>query len=113
VEDAAHSDIRQRIEGIAATNAAMPESRFSGRGIVVCAGGARIFTCAYVLISVLRKTLGCRLPIEVWHFGVGEISPAMAALLGEFDVDLIDATPLIAERKARIFDGWQLKPFAL
>src|SRR5688572_16493888 len=91
----------------------LPEGRFAGRGIVIVAGGASVFTNAYVLVSVLRGTLQCKLPIEVWHFGPEEMSPAMAALLAEFDVALIDAQPIIAAHDARIKDGWQLKPFAL
>jgi hypothetical protein len=113
MDDGAQSSLKQRIARLLAAGEPMPAGRFDGRGIVISAGGAKIFTSAYVLISVLRKTLGCRLPIEVWHFGAAEISPAMAAILAEFDVDLVDATRLIAERGGRIRDGWQLKPLAL
>jgi len=42
-----------------------PEGRFARRGIVICAGGPRLFTCAWVCISMLRKVLGCALPIQV------------------------------------------------
>jgi hypothetical protein len=90
-----------------------PADRFSGRGIVVCAGGSRVFTNAYVLLFVLRRTLGCTLPIEVWHFGAAEMSPSMAGLLAELDVDVVDALPRIAAAGASVLDGWQLKPFAL
>lgn len=90
-----------------------PAGRFGGRGIVIGAGGPLLYTSAYVLIAVLRRTLGCRLPIEVWHFGASEMSPAMADLLGDLDVDLVDADPLIAAQGAQIADGWQLKAFAL
>jgi hypothetical protein len=85
----------------------------TGQGILVCAGGARMFTNAYVLIRVLRDTLGCSLPIEVWHMGAAEMSPAMAALLGSHGVTVIDATALIAAEGGLIRDGWQLKSFAL
>lgn len=90
-----------------------PRGRFSGRGIVIVAGGALMFTNAYVLISVLRTTLASRLPIELWYFGREEISPAMAALLRSFDVELVDALPLFEEHHANIRDGWQLKSFAM
>ena len=40
---------------------------FAGRGIVICAGGLRLNTCAWVLIRSLRR-LGCELPIEVWCY---------------------------------------------
>ncbi|HVX81342.1 MAG TPA: hypothetical protein VHB23_08185, partial [Devosiaceae bacterium] len=87
--------------------------RFSGRGIVIAAGGATVFTNAYVLVSVLRDTLGCALPIEVWHLGAAEMSPSMAALLGELGATVVDAGPLVAETGASVRDGWQLKPFAM
>lgn len=72
-----------------------------------------MFTNAYVLVSVLRRTLDCPLPIEIWHFGRDEISPAMAALLAELGATMIDATPIIVEQHASVRDGWQLKPFAM
>jgi hypothetical protein len=87
--------------------------RFAERGIVIAAGGAGVFTNAYVLVSVLRGALGCRLPIEVWHLGAAEMSPAMAALLEELDVTVVDAEPLIRQQADDIRDGWQLKPFAM
>jgi Mannosyltransferase putative len=90
-----------------------PPTRFSGRGIVVCAGGASIFTNAYVLVWVLRRTLDCTLPIEVWHFGSDEMSPSMASLLAELDATTVNALPLVAAAGSRIGDGWQLKSFAI
>jgi hypothetical protein len=88
-------------------------ARFAGRGIVICAGGASIFTNAYVLVRVLRRTLGCTLPIEVWHFGADEMSPSMSALLAELDARTVNALPVVAAAGSRISDGWQLKSFAL
>jgi Mannosyltransferase putative len=90
-----------------------PAEQFSGRGIVVCAGGASVFTNAYVLISILRQTLSCSLPIEVWHFGPEELSGAMAALLHDLDAEPVNALPVIAAARSAITDGWQLKPFAM
>lgn len=88
-------------------------ARFAGRGIVICAGGASIFTNAYVLVWVLRRTLGCTLPIEVWHFGADEMSLSMMSLLTELDARTVNAVPLVAAAGSRISDGWQLKSFAL
>ncbi len=93
--------------------AEFPKGRFAGRGIVIAAGGTTIFTNAYVLVSVLRNTLGCRLPIEVWHFGAAEMSPAMAHLLEDLQVKVIDAVPRIAAAGVNLRDGWQLKSFCL
>ena len=90
-----------------------PAERFSGRGIVIAAGGVSTFTNAYVLLSLLRGTLGSRLPVEIWHLGADEMSPVMAALLTEHGAAVIDALPRIAEAGANIRDGWQLKAFAL
>ncbi len=90
-----------------------PQGRFAGRGIVIAAGGASLFTNAYVLVSILRHTLRSALPVEVWHFGPAEMSPHMAALLGELDVTVVDAVPRIAAAGADIRDGWQLKAFCL
>src|SRR5262245_56338271 len=50
-----------------------PQGRFDGRGIVICAGGPRYFTCAWVLISVLRHVHRVALPIQVWHLGRSEM----------------------------------------
>ena len=58
-----------------------PAHRFQGRGIVTCAGGPRYFTCAWVLVRVLRDILKTPLPIQVWHRGAAEIDPRMRALL--------------------------------
>lgn len=91
----------------------LPPLEGSGRGLVVVAGGARIFTNAYVLLHVLRHALGSSIPAELWYFGQAEISPAMAALIQPLDVRLVDAVPLIAAARANIRDGWQLKSFAL
>jgi len=65
-------------------SAAYPFDRFEGRGIVTCAGGLRYFTCAFVLISVLRKHFRCSLPIQVWHLGGREITDEMRLLLSEY-----------------------------
>jgi hypothetical protein len=93
--------------------ARFPSRNFDGRGIVICAGGARVFTCAYVLISVLRKKLECSLPIEVWHYGAEEMSRSMRLALEELHVHLIDAQQVMDHHPARISDGWQLKAYAL
>jgi hypothetical protein len=58
----------------AASEPQFPDGRFEGRGIVMCAGGARLFTCAWGCINLLRRELGCTLPIEVWHLGPEEMT---------------------------------------
>jgi len=100
-------------EAAAAANPAYPAERFAGRGIVICAGGARLFTCAYVSIGILRRHLDCRLPIQLWHLGPEEIGPPMRALLEELDVEVIDALAPSEREPMRIVGGWELKPYAI
>lgn len=89
-----------------------PASRFEGKGLVVCAGGAQLFTNAFVLLRVLRKTLGFSLPIEVWHLGA-EMSGHMARILEREGATVIDARAVLAEFPSPIVDGWQLKIYAI
>ncbi len=102
---------------------------FSGRGVVICAGGARYLTCAWVLINMLRR-FGCTLPVEVWYLGDKECDPDWIELVAPLGVRCIDAR----EVGARLgdppdsapptgsfasytphprLDGWQSKPFAI
>ena len=90
-----------------------PARQFAGTGIVVCAGGPSVFTNAYVLIHLLRRIHGCRLPIEVWHFGGAEMSPRMKHLLRELEADTVDAEAVLEGRAGTIENGWQLKACAL
>jgi hypothetical protein len=90
-----------------------PHSRFEGRGIVICAGGERYFTCAWVLISVLRHVFRCALPVQIWHLGRREMSEEMSALLTEQGVEVVDAETVVARYPARLAGGWPLKPYAI
>jgi len=90
-----------------------PGHRFDGRGIVICAGGARLLTCAWVLVNVLRSTLGCRLPIELWHLGPEELGPIEESLFAELDVVTVDALEVRKQHPARTLGGWELKSFAI
>ncbi len=51
-----------------------PEAEFSGKGIVIAAGGEFYLINAYVNLSVLRH-LGCQLPVEIWYIGQNEYVP--------------------------------------
>lgn len=90
-----------------------PEGRYDGRGIVICAGGARLFTCAWVAIGILRRTLRCSLPIQVWHLGPEEMGPPMRALLEGLDVEVVDAHAVAQRHPVRRLGGWELKPYAI
>ena len=96
-----------------AAPATYPPHRFDGRGIVICAGGARYFTCAWVLISVLRQVYRCTLPIQVWHLGRREMSEEMQILLAEEGIEVVDAEAAVARYPARVSGGWPLKPYAI
>ena len=80
---------------------------------MICAGGPRYFTCAWVLISVLRHVYRIDLPIQVWHLGQGEMSEEMRLLLEEMKVEVVDAEAVVSHFPARIAGGWPLKPYAI
>ena len=85
---------------------------FRGRGVVVCAGGHRLFTNAWVAVRVLRH-LGCRLPIQFWHLGESEMDDTMRRLVAAHGVECVDAERLAALWPARRLYGWELKAYAL
>lgn len=85
---------------------------FAGRGIVICAGGTRLFTNAWVCLHRLRR-LGCRLPIQIWHNGTAELDATMEALLRPLGVECVDAEALRHAEGAGRLHGWALKPYAL
>lgn len=107
------ASFEQAIERRLATPAQYPQDRFGGRGIVICAGGQRYFTCAWVLISVLRQVHHCPLPIQIWHLGQAEMSEEMSTLLTEQGVEVVDAETILARYPARVAGGWPLKPYAI
>jgi hypothetical protein len=90
-----------------------PTGRFDGAGIVVVAGGPRYFTNAWVLITVLRRALGCRLPIELWYLGAAELSPRMIELLAPFEVECVNALEVRRRHPVRTLGGWECKPYAI
>lgn len=89
-----------------------PTRRYEGRGIVICAGGVRYFTCAWICIRMLRR-VGCTLPIELWHLGREEIDRAMEDLLRPFGVRCVNALSRLARSPMRNPLGWELKAYAL
>lgn len=85
---------------------------FEGKGIVICAGGVRLFTSAWVCINMLRK-LGCTLPIQLWHLGKRELDAHMKAIVKPLGVECVDALEMRKKFPARILNGWELKAYAL
>lgn len=98
-------DIKTKWKSFVLTIDEYPNTYF-GKGIVICAGGVKYLTCAWVLISMLRYQ-GCKLPIEIWYKG-NEISQEMAAELARFDVDCKNIEHFVKEAK-----GFVLKPLAI
>lgn len=95
--------------------AADPPPGFEGRGIVIGAGGAKFFACAFNCVMELRR-LGCELPVELWFLHEGEMDPQMmAAVEALTNTRLVDATAEIVKRglKPRRLNGWELKPFSV
>jgi hypothetical protein len=103
----------EQLRQVVAAEHPYPVGRFAGRGIVICAGGARLLTCAWVAISVLRRVVDCRLPIQLWHIGPHELGELEAAMFGELDVETVDALKVRRTWPARKLGGWELKPYAL
>lgn len=89
-----------------------PTSLFSGRGIVICAGGYRYLKCAWVCIHMLRK-LNCELPIELWHLNEAECDERMRRFFTPLGVDCIDAEIVRKTHPVRILNGWELKPYSI
>ncbi|PYK61267.1 MAG: hypothetical protein DME21_09675 [Verrucomicrobia bacterium] len=85
---------------------------YRGRGIVICGGGVRYFTNAWVCINMLRW-LGCRLPVQLWHLGAREMDKEMKDLLAPLGVECVDACKVRKRHPMRKLGGWELKPYAI
>lgn len=103
---------QQRLRQSVARHYPYPAERFSGRGVVICAGGMKYFPCVWVCLNMLRR-VGCRLPAEIWHLGPEEMPPAMKAILSPLDVEFVDALEVRRTYPVRILNGWEVKPFSI
>jgi hypothetical protein len=104
--------LKEALADAARADPEFPDGRFNGRGVVICAGGARLFTCAWVAIGILRH-LGCTLPIEVWYLGRDEMGPPMRGLLEERGAEPVDALQVARLHGVERLGGWELKPYAI
>src|SRR5260370_40933213 len=68
-------------------------NQYSGRGIVICGGGVKYFTNAWVCIHMLRR-LGCGLPVQLWHLGKHELDERMESLLAPLGGQFLDSGKL-------------------
>jgi hypothetical protein len=93
-----------------------PADRFSGRGIVMPAGGwwklrkphQPYFWCAYTATSFLRHK-GCRLPVQ-WWFLPGEIDEIGRRIVTKW-ANRVGAT--LHETASNVKGGWQVKIHAI
>jgi hypothetical protein len=106
-------ELKASLQKAALSESPFPAERYDGQGIVICAGGSRLFTCAWVTIALLRRKLGCALPIEVWHLGAQEMGPPMRGLLEELGAEPVDALEVAKRYPVDRLGGWELKPYAL
>lgn len=89
-----------------------PQGRFRGRGVVICGGGSRYLTCAWVCINMLRRA-GCRLPIELWQTTQFEMDRSLRELFAPLDVTCINAEAMRRQHPVRRLAGWELKPYSI
>jgi FkbM family methyltransferase len=63
----------------------------------------------------MLRWLGCKLPVEFWHLGRGEMDSQMIELAKRLDVTVIDAREFAKSlpNHPRILNGWELKPFSV
>ena len=85
---------------------------YSGKGIVICAGGPELFANAWVCVNMLRH-LGCQLPIQIWHLGPQEVDERMKTLVNGLGVDCVDALEMRRHHPTRRLGGWELKPYSI
>ena len=82
------------------------------RGIVICAGGHRLFTNAWVCLRMLRH-FDCRLPVQFWYLGEQEMDGTMRGLAAKYGAECVDARKVAERHPVRTLNGWELKPFAI
>lgn len=87
---------------------------YTGRGIVMCAGGLKYLTNAYASIRLLRDK-GCELPIEIWYLGEAEYEEEFMTIISEMNVKFRDAIKYMEDNPQyeQHLGGWELKPFAI
>lgn len=102
---------QQRARDFLAQVSDYPAARYSGRGIVICAGGTKYFTNAWITVNILRMH-GCNLPIEFWHLK-DEMDDEMRELVKPLGVTCVDATKVREQHPVRTLNGWELKPYAI
>lgn len=88
-----------------------PSGKYSGRGIVF-AGGGSYLPSTYIAVRRLRS-LGCTLPVQIWHLGTAEFPVVLQRLFDPLDVAFVDALSIPGLRFYPDVRGWQCKPYAI
>jgi FkbM family methyltransferase len=114
-EDADAEFVEALRAAVAAAKATpFPEGRYAGRGIVIPAGGWKLFPGAYVTARFLRwDHINCGLPIEVWCIGdEGEYDHTFHLLTKGMGVTWRNASEELRRRGIVLPErlrGWALK----
>jgi hypothetical protein len=59
------------------------------------------------------KAFGCRLPIQLWYLGAGELDAKMMRAMDSLGVECVDALKVRSFHPVRRLGGWELKPFSI
>lgn len=87
------------------------------RGIVICAGGNKLLINVFVSVKVLRDTLNCTLPIEIYHNGQEDVGPITRAAFKVFanvtflDLDVLALPP--KHERPKFYNGYVAKILSL
>lgn len=103
---------REMAEAYIPTIPPVDPKAYSGRGIIMLAGGLRYFPGAYINIRLLRY-LGVTLPIEVWYLNEKEMTLHIRSIMESLGVTLINAEDYYKDKPATIRGGWELKTYSI
>ncbi|TCD01256.1 alpha-mannosyltransferase [Pedobacter psychroterrae] len=107
LDTSAISKIRLMLDDCTKTIPDYPQNFFSGKGIVICAGGISYLTCAWILINRLKE-VKCKLPVELW-FRSGELSQLSIQTFKSLGIEC----RMFDSQSIENLDGVGLKPLAI
>lgn len=89
-------------------------NNYTGKGIVIIAGGHKFWINAYAGIRLLRDK-GCKLPITCFYLGKKEEDELLQSILYRYDVNCVDlhAYNNTLEIPHTCVNGWEAKPFGI
>lgn len=101
------SQLRSEWESFVKNDIPQYNNDFHGKGIVICAGGLKFLTCAWINIKLLRRN-GCTLPVEIWY-NSGELNEEVILELKKLNVSCKKVEDFHGNSKV----GYSIKPFAI